>query len=258
MAPFKQEEYMKNKLEKRSLTPSPESWATLANRLDAEQQSKNKSKYWWFGIAASIVGLGFVAAMYFSNPNIENNTPVIVNTKENLIQEKDNSLKENLIQSEEVVVEKINSENNIPNKSESSVKTVISEKNQLTNKLPQEEVIAQSENSHSPETSVQVDLIEKSTLSFEDQKVQDVVAQINNLKSNGSSVTDLEIENLLNKAQKEILSNRIYNNNTRTVDANALLQDVEDDLQKSFRSKVLEALQSGYESVRTAVAERNN
>ena len=47
-------------------------------------------------------------------------------------------------------------------------------------------------------------------------------------------------------------------NNTRTVDANALLQDVEEDLQQSFRSKVFEALQSGYESVITAVAERNN
>jgi len=84
------------------------------------------------------------------------------------------------------------------------------------------------------------------------------VAQINAINANGIKVTDAEIDSLLKKAQKEILSNRLYNGNTRTVDAKVLLQDVEDDLQQSFRTKVFEALQSGYESVRTAVAQRNN
>ena len=44
----------------------------------------------------------------------------------------------------------------------------------------------------------------------------------------------------------------------KTVDANALLQDVESDLQQSFRNKIFEALKNSYETIKTAVAERNN
>ena len=259
MAPIKQEDKMKTKLEKRSLTPSPEGWSMLSNRLDAEQKSKNKSKYWWFGIAASIVGILFVTTMYLNNQSIENNTPGIVNIKNNVIHENDSNHIVSPNPDQKVVETKNTVEKTLTETPlEATIKTVISENNQITNKVPQQEVIAQTEKSTSPEAVVQVDIIEKSTVSFEEQKIQDIVAHINDLKSNGTSVTDSEIEKLLNKAQKEILSHRIYNNNTRTVDANALLQDVEDDLQQSFRSKVFEALQTGYESVRTAVAERNN
>ena len=259
MAPIKQEDEMKTKLEKRSLTPSPEIWSKLSNRLDAEQQNKNKSKYWWFGIAASVVGILFVTTIYFNNQSIENNSPGIVNTKDNVIPKNENKIIDNQIPNQEVVETKNTVDKTLIDPAlEGSKKTIISEKNQITNKVPQQEVIAQNDKAPAPEAVVQVDMIEKTTLTFEEQKIQDVVAQINDLKSNGTAVTDLEIENLLNKAQKEILSNRIYNNSTRMVDANALLQDVEDDLQQSFRTKVFEALQTGYESVRTAVAERNN
>ena len=41
MAPIKFEEQLKDKLEKRTMSPSAESWAKLSDRLDAEDQ-KNK------------------------------------------------------------------------------------------------------------------------------------------------------------------------------------------------------------------------
>ena len=59
-------------------------------------------------------------------------------------------------------------------------------------------------------------------------------------------------------AEKAIFKEKIKNTNTQTFDADALLQDVEADLQQSFRAKVFEALKSSYETVKTAVAERNN
>ena len=39
MAPIKFEENIKDKLEKRTLTPSSESWSKLSERLDAEDNS---------------------------------------------------------------------------------------------------------------------------------------------------------------------------------------------------------------------------
>ena len=63
---------------------------------------------------------------------------------------------------------------------------------------------------------------------------------------------------LLKEAEREIFKDKLKNENTRTVNANDLLQDVEADLEQSFRAKVFETLKSSYDSVKTAVANRNN
>jgi replicative DNA helicase len=78
------------------------------------------------------------------------------------------------------------------------------------------------------------------------------------LETENGIVTDAEIDNLLKQAEREILREHLYNETTRIVDANALLQDVEDDLEQSFRTKVFEGLKSSYKTVLTAVTERNN
>jgi hypothetical protein len=86
----------------------------------------------------------------------------------------------------------------------------------------------------------------------------EVVAEIKQLQTNESSVSDEEIDSLLKQAQREILKQQIYDETTRTVNADNLLQDVEMELEQSFRDKVFEALKSSYSSVKTAVAERRN
>jgi|GEM_PF-6899774 len=79
------------------------------------------------------------------------------------------------------------------------------------------------------------------------------------MKAKNIDVTDADIDVLLKEAQKEIIRNRIYNKTTSVVDANALFQDVEAELnQSSFRNKVFEALKSSCNSVKTAVAHRND
>ena len=264
MSPIKQEEQMRDQLEKRRLEPSSESWATLSARLDAEQKRKSIFSFWslnfGIGMAASIVGIALVTILYFNNNSVENKTPIVVDTEVNTVKANKNQKIEIPTINENVAIEELKSDENSSNEIEtkSNSKSIISEKSPILIKKSQNAVVAQNEKSPSQESLEKIIDNKKSTLTFEEQKIQDVVAQINDLKSNGDEVTYAEIESLLKKAQKEILSNRIYNNNTRTVDANALLQDVEDDLQQSFRTKVFEALKTGYESVRTAVAERNN
>ena len=85
-----------------------------------------------------------------------------------------------------------------------------------------------------------------------------MVAEINRLNAENQGISESEIDSLLKQAEREILTNKIYNENTKTVNASALLQDVEADLEQSFRTRVFEALKSGYVTVKTAVAERNN
>jgi len=78
------------------------------------------------------------------------------------------------------------------------------------------------------------------------------------LKDYNKEVTDEAIDALLLQAQKEITLKKLYNVSTRVVDADLLLQDVEADLDQSFRTKVFETLKASYNTVKTAVAQRNN
>ena len=67
MAPIKFEENIKNKLEKRTINPSEDSWAKLSNKLDEQEGKSNKKIVWWIGIAASLVGVFLVTTLYFLN-----------------------------------------------------------------------------------------------------------------------------------------------------------------------------------------------
>ena len=241
MAPIKFEENIKDKLEKRTIKPSADAWQTLASRLETKNNKKKSPYYLWLGVAASIVAIMFIASQLFVNKNnttIE--TPVIVNTNKETIKK---------IESENVLHKKDVLTNNVEKESvkELNIKTAKPEKTEVAKLTKQKE----------EKTVLPKEVIVNKT-SFEDLKVQQVVAQIQGLKDKGESVTDKDIDALLDQAQKEITLQNIYNETTKTVDANALLQDVESDLQQSFRDKVFNALKSSYNTVKTAVAERNN
>ena len=241
MAPIKFEENIKDKLEKRTIQPSNDAWQTLASRLDAKNNKKKSPYYLWLGVAASIVAIMFIASQLFvNNNNTTIETPVIVNTNKETIKKIES---ENILQKKDVLT------NNVEKDSvkELNIKTPKSEKTEVAQLTKQKE----------EKTVLPKEVIVNKT-SFEDLKVQQVVAQIQGLKDKGESVTDKDIDALLDQAQKEITLQNIYNETTKTVDANALLQDVESDLQQSFRDKVFNALKSSYNTVKTAVAERNN
>ena len=64
------------------------------------------------------------------------------------------------------------------------------------------------------------------------------------------------MEEMLNTARRDLQTQRILK--SPKVDATALLQDVEWELEKSFRDKVFDALGEGFRKIRTAVIERND
>src|SRR5690606_38633788 len=80
------------------------------------------------------------------------------------------------------------------------------------------------------------------------------LAQKDNQERTKNTVTD--IDSLLKKAQQNLAKNT--HNKNKTIDAQALLQDVEEDIEASFRDKVFETLITGYKKVKTAVVERND
>ncbi|MEM5565965.1 hypothetical protein WNY78_12660 [Psychroserpens sp. AS72] len=274
MAPIKFEENIKDKLEKRTIQPSTDAWDALSADLNKDKKNK-KGLIFYIGIAASVIGILLVANMMFNASENQLGEPTIVDTdtKEipNKVESKD--IHETV---EKEVVAKISEETNnqkeikqvkssiknepklatisnqpITKNVENTNKKLIKEQLEIVNETKQAVATLNFANTKKEQSTV-------STLTFEEVKVDEVINQIKKLKIENGTVSDTEIEHLLKQAERDILRERIYNETTRTVDADALLQDVEDDLEQSFRTRVFEGLKSGFESVKTAVAERNN
>ncbi len=221
---------VREKLENRKIVPSDNAWNALQAKLDAGNMPK-KRKVFPYWIAASIVIL-LVSGVYLSNLNTENtNTPVVEATKENNIPEKQEPFHK-----ESIIVVQENTEKETP--------AVKKERRPVTQKA----VVAH----HTPEDT------EKKARSFEDQKVDEVVAQIQKLQQE-KAVTEAEIDALLAAAQKAIRSkHKLTTTTTGKIDAMALLEGVEEELDQSFKERVFEALKENFFKVTTAVAERNN
>lgn len=107
-----------------------------------------------------------------------------------------------------------------------------------------------------------VDNLEKQNslnLTLDKEAIDNAVAEtLKGIKDTNITVTDREVDSLLKLASKEIFKEQLQKETSKTVDAESLLMSVEDEMGQSFRTKVFEALKESYETVRTAVAERNN
>ncbi|WP_027393103.1 hypothetical protein [Aquimarina latercula] len=280
MAPLKFEDSIREKLEQRSIRPSHGSWDKLEDKLDNQLGQKKIKKYWWVGIAASFVGLLIVTTFLIrSNNKIKPSNPQFVNvTEEDFNQDmlKD-AVVEEIIESEQV-------SNIIENKQETKkevTEIVVADLNKEETKrtekhenvkkeTPKSDQIVIPENMFDEKTNeaitlrtdtIDSKLTEESnsldiTTELIESKVSSLVAQIKELEKNNKKVTDQEIEALLRKAQLEITTQQILKSNT--VSASALLLDVESELDESFKNRVFEALKTGFEKLKTTVAERDN
>ena len=256
MAPNKFEENIKNKLEKRTIKPPDDAWIKLSGKLDGIEEKSNNKIVWWIGIAASLVGVFLATTLVFKNVEDETVLPTLVETpiKDTIKLQEDTSVEEVLADNEELIkkeanqlLKKVNTNKRKQNKIREVVakrKEYFASKNDLT-----------TNNSKDPKAIENKTLINSNTI-VKDNK-QQIVDQTTELEKEKNLVTDSEIESLLESAQKDIALNQIKKQKTRTINANSLLEDVEADLDLSFRDKIFQTIESGYTTVRTAVAERN-
>ena len=249
------EEQLKEQLYGREITPSDAAWDKIAQELEVTKTSKtNNSK--WYGIAAGFIGVLFISVLYFteSETAIDNGIQITDVEKEdspiNVIPK--NTIGQG-VHIEKVREEGTDTENRIVDSKikEKTLKLdyVKSKKNTVTNNA-----LVTSESEPSNIEKVMVPLSPSKTLI--DAKVAEIVAQVAVLENENVAVTDAEIDSLLRGAQRQILEDKIFRDD-RSVDAMALLADVEDELDRSFRDQIFDALKDGFLKVRTAVADRN-
>jgi hypothetical protein len=100
--------------------------------------------------------------------------------------------------------------------------------------------------------------IEPTTDKILDLKLNDALTGVIENVENKATVTDAEVNKLLAEAAAKISRERYKTDfAVGKVNPQELLQDVEFEMDNSFRDKIFEILKEGYSKARTAVANRN-
>jgi len=258
MAPNKFDEQIKQKLEARNITPSKQAWSDLEGRLDDRKNNKYKT-FWQLGVAASIAVILFTSIWILDTPNENSVVPFVVDSEDT---QQDSKLDLIETQNKNSIDQNNYTNNNNPIEEEGSdqTKTINNNQKETSTYIVNTNLVKQSSETTSLETKSEVqDLHFESAnaLTQQDFKIIEVIAEIKEFEQHNAFVSESEIDSLLKQAEKEILKQRIFRENTRIVDANALLKDVEEEIDQTFRAKVFEALKTSIEKVKTAVAERN-
>jgi len=245
MAPSKFEKHIKKQLEEREIQPSANAWERLSEKLDVDEPQSKKRYYLWYGLAASFIGFLIISFVYINTTKDQSTNIQVV---------------ENPVKSSELINDEL--EINVQTEVEKIVEfdAPIAEKkdfkNSITNKIDKpQKAITRIEKRNGISENIELPL--KDSEEVINIKIMEVVAQVDLLEQQDESLTDAEVDSLLRKAQNEILNDKLFRN-ARSVDAMALLTEVEDELDKSFRDQIFESLKNGFLKVRTAVADRNN
>ncbi|MFH6604633.1 hypothetical protein ACEZ3G_14180 [Maribacter algicola] len=242
------EEHIAKKMNEREIQPSPAAWEKISGQLETSRTPKRKS-YLWYSVAAGFIGLLIISALFYNENdalgtpetvngtkakeknNIEKVTPIIIDTNKTEIVLEDGT---DDISDDEYVESHKMVDFGLTENENASITSA--RKEILSNKNIEETMI--------PDTVVEA-------------KITELLAQVEAIEETGPLLTDTEVDSLLRKAQQEIMLEKLMGNGA-SVDAMALLNEVEEELDQSFRDQILEKLKSGFLKVRTAVADRNN
>lgn len=237
MAKDRVEKKIREVFHERTMAPSENAWSKIEDQLGSPSEA-NKKGYWAYGIAAGFIGILFVSIFYLSQPGTE-----VVPTQEVVNTTNNNADLSNTIEIEQSVAD--HSENT----GEMVHKDPLQEKIQL----PNEVLVERVEQPNLQEDKMAEDFVSLETV---DTKIAEVMNQVTILEQTQGAVSDATVDSLLRTAQEELLGESMMAG-SQTVDALALLTDVEDELNRSLRDQLFEKLKDGYVKVRTAIAYRN-
>ncbi|WP_350292902.1 hypothetical protein [uncultured Croceitalea sp.] len=245
----KLERHIKRKLEERKISPSNEAWQQIEASLGTQSKKTRKGTY-WYAIAASLVGLLIISIVYF-NAQDANKPGIEIVDVENIEDGNPKSIEQTkiVVEKEEENGFQVDKKNNIVNSNTNFIEEEVIKKDKglvIVEPLSQQEKAVKD--------NVVITNAEDLII---DKKVEEVLATVISLESMTDQVTEAEIDSLLRSAQQEVLKERLFQQDGK-VDAMALLNEVETELDQSFRNKIFEKLKQGFFKARTAVADRNN
>jgi lipopolysaccharide export LptBFGC system permease protein LptF len=237
MEPNNIEKQIKEKLNLREIQPSAQAWDKLDAMLSKAENKKQKSKYTWYYIAASIAGFMFIGLVLYYNQETTNpilnqhqNSVVEINTnKEKSSIKKQSVEKEASVKVEESLIKEstIESKNLKEAVAISKNRTLKSDK-YLENK---QKVIEQSDN-----------------LVLEENKIQKEQISNNETINQTENIATIEAD----------ISQKVVKRKSRLkIDPQALLSQVDGELELTFREKAIKSITKNFNQAKEALAVRN-
>jgi hypothetical protein len=251
MAPTELDKRIREIMEKRKISPSRGSWEKLSGELPVKRQSR-RAIIWGYGIAATLAGLlllsAFLIRSYREAPQAVTKTGIPGQEKQI---------------SDPVPADRLPPGDNVAGiaaeEAGLDVRASVAQTGGKgkTHKVAAEGELRKQETVHK-ENATPLPVSEISgTYNYIEEKAAEVAARVAVIEASEGEVTAAEVEALLRAAQEEIVKNS-NRTDLKPVDPMALLSEAESNLDKSFRDQIFEKLKTGYEKVRTAVADRNN
>ncbi|QAA81612.1 hypothetical protein EI546_07685 [Aequorivita sp. H23M31] len=258
MAAYNLENNIREKLENREIKPSHDAWKKLESQLD-KKQPKKKSKTWYY-IAASLAGLLVAVSIFFNQNSFEGENSLVIENDphKSELPTVTNTL---IIPSSEERIE--GKSNTKKDKAESKSDSIRNKElkpsphikqSAIDKKIKKIEALAISQEDRLKR--------EKSTEETVKQKDIVIITKVDEIVSSGTLIVENEetsseeVDRLLHNARRNIQTHQILN--SPRIDAAALLDEAEWELEKSFRDKVFEAFGEGYQKLRTAISQRND
>jgi hypothetical protein len=243
MEPNNFEKDFREKLNQRKIEPSEKAWDRLDAMLSVAEEKKQPiirlrslqtSKKRWMYIAASIVGFLLVGTLFF------NQKKSIVKTPENTVVVKENLQKDSVVKPALKVT--------------SPVKTAVAVSEKTTNQnLVKEE---KSRNVEPIKTlkNKSNQVAESSIIIKNNQEKQSVNNQSLAVEASKKETVD----QLLHSAEKTVVAeNSVKPKSKVKINANDLLHQVDGELELSFREKMITKVNKNYQTVKVALANRN-
>ncbi len=232
----KLEKKFKDQLNQREITPTPAAWDRLDAMLTVGEEKEVKPIYNWIYIAASIIGFFAIGYVFFSNPE------ALVDVKRH-----------------DVVIE-----NSIP------IKTTDSTMKEQQTVIPiqeKKEIIADRQSAtqkNSNSTSNSQPLKHSTRKLFDLDNNKSIADKTNQETTSQSANIDQKTNEVIQSQQSQIAQNNPITQvqtdmkmPTVKVNASNLLSEVDNELELSFREKVIMKINKNYKTVKSSVANRN-
>lgn len=241
MEPNNFEKDFREKLNQRKIEPSDKAWDRLDAMLSVAEEkktialsSRQAGKKKWMYVAASIVGFLLVGMFFF---NQKKNTDV---TPKDIIVVKEDAKKDSVVQpalDTNIAVEEA---------------VAVSEEKAIKKSVQQEE--HQESKSNKIITNKSNAIAESSIIIKNNLEKQSINPQPLMAKNPEKETVD----QLLGTAEKVIVAeNAVKPKSKVKINANDLLQQVDGELELSFREKVITKVNKNYQTVKVALANRN-
>lgn len=227
MKQYNIEEQLQRKLKEREITPSAEAWGRIA--YNRQQQKKKKSLLGWYWAVAAIliISLGGLLATALKNSDT-------IEIRQQKVVEQQAKPKVTAPQPENILQQEIRNE------------IVLQHKKTEINRTAQPEIAPPPRPKLEPVNTLP---------DAEIAKANEVALALHQLAVANGTVSENEVDSLLHKAQREIAMERLQNKK-RPTDDTALLNEVEKEMENSFRDKTLNIFKLKFKTIKIAFKDK--